>query len=169
MQKNICILKINYYVIELETRLVSKVYTITVNCAGILTLMIPPNAHTSIESLVNIGPGLAMTVGFVGTQTPAGVGIQGPGVKTPKAAAVKAAVVGLARLMQTPKGATFKNGAISMQVPIGPAAPITIDAGKTVNAPGAAPNGHEVIAPQQTPSPMILLLRIRFLALFKQS
>jgi hypothetical protein len=80
--------------------------------------------------------------------------MQGPGVKTPKAAAVKAAVVGLARLIQTPKGAMFRNGTVSMQVPIGPAAPITIDAGKNVNAPGAAPNGHEVIAPQQTPNPI---------------
>jgi hypothetical protein len=121
--------------------------------------MIPPNAHISIESLVNKGPGLAMTVGFVGIQMPAGVGMHGPGVKTPKAAAVKAAVVGLAILMQTPNGAMFKNGTVSIQVPIGPAAPITIGVGKNVNVPGAAPNGHEVIAPQQTPNPIDSLLR----------
>jgi hypothetical protein len=108
-----------------------------------------------MESLVNIGPGLAMTVGFVGIHVPAGVGMHGPGVKTPKAAAVKAAVAGFARLMQTPNGAMFKKGTASMQVPIGPADPITIGVGRNVKAPGAAPIGHIVIAPQQTPNPII--------------
>jgi hypothetical protein len=42
-----------------------------------------------------------------------------------------------------------------MHDPIGPADPKTIGAGKNVRAPGAAPNGHMVIAPQQTPNPII--------------
>jgi hypothetical protein len=119
-----------------------------------------------MESLVNIGPGLAITVGLVGIHTPAGVGMHGPGVKTPKAAAVKAAVAGLARLMQTPNGAIFRKGTVSMQVPIGPAEPITIDAGRNVAAPGATPIGHMVIAPQQTPNPIYLPTLINFLTGF---
>jgi hypothetical protein len=99
-----------------------------------------------------------MAMGLVGIQMPAGVGMHGPGVKTPKAAAVRAAVVGLARLMQTPNGAIFKNGTVSMQDPIGPPAPMTIEAGKNVSAPGAAPKGHIVIAPQQTQKPKIDLI-----------
>jgi hypothetical protein len=95
-------------------------------------------------------------VGFVGIQVPAGVGMHGPGVKTPIAAAVKAAVAGFAMLMHTPNGAIFINGIVSMHVPIGPALPSTMGDGKKTNAPGAAPNGHMVIAPQQTPHPIIV-------------
>ena len=109
---------------------------------------------------MSIGPGLAITVGFVGIQMPAGVGMQGPGVKMPKAAAVNAAVVGLARLTQTPNGAIFKKGIVSIHVPMGPAVPITIDVGKNVKAPGATPNEHMVNAPQQTPNPMPSFPRI---------
>lgn len=112
----------------------------------------------SIESLVNIGPGFAMTVGFVGIQVPAGVGMHGPGVRTPSAAAVSEAVIGFAMLMHTPKGAIFRNGMVSIQVPIGPADPITMGVGRKVSVPGAAPNGHIVSAPQQTPIPTLVLL-----------
>jgi hypothetical protein len=111
-----------------------------------------------MESLVSIGPVFAITVGFVGSQIPAGVGMHGPGVRIPKAAAVSAAVTGLAMLMHTPNGATFKNGIVSAQVPIGPALPIIRSAGKNTSVPGAAPNGHIDIAPQQTPSPILNLL-----------
>jgi hypothetical protein len=65
-------------------------------------------------------------------------------------------VTGLAKLMHTPNGLTFKNGMQSTQVPIGPAGPITIGVGKNVKAPGAAPKGHMVIAPVQTPNPIYI-------------
>jgi hypothetical protein len=82
--------------------------------------------------------------------------MHGPGVKIPKAAAVKAAVAGFARLMQTPNGAIFRNGIVSMHVPTGPAEPITIGVGRNVKTPGATPIGHMVIALQQTPNPSYL-------------
>jgi len=116
--------------------------------------MHPPKAHMSIESLFSIGPILVKTVGFIGIHVPAGVGIHGPGVSTPIAAAVNAAVAGFIRLMHTPNGAMLRNGTQSAIFPMGPAFPITMDAGRNVSTPGAAPSGHIAGAPTHTPNPI---------------
>lgn len=112
------------------------------NWAGTTIFMSPPYAHVNIVSLLSIGPILDMTLGFMGSQVPIGVGIQGPGVNIPKAAAVSAAVIGFIKLVQTPKGIILRNGTQSAMLPIGPAGPIIIDVGRKVSGAGAIPNGH---------------------------
>lgn len=79
--------------------------------------------------------------GLVGSHVPAGAGMHGPGVKTPKAAAVKAAVIGLARLLQTPNGITFKKGTKSIILPNGPHGPSNVE-GMNTRGVGATPKGH---------------------------
>jgi hypothetical protein len=93
-------------------------------------------------SLLISGPTLDNTVGLAGSHVPAGTGRHGPGVSTPNAAAVNAAVTGFAILIQTPNGIIFINGIQSIIDPIGPPFPITIDIGRKVKGVGAAPKGH---------------------------
>lgn len=89
------------------------------------------------------------TFGFPGTQGAMVIGIQGMGVKTPSAAAVAAATMGLAMLMHVPKGNTFINGLLSMMLAAGMVAR-TLFVGKTTKLDGAAPNVHFNVAPMQT-------------------
>ena len=114
----------------------------------------PPKAQVRMELLSRIGPGTDITVGATGSHIPAGVGMQAPGVSTPKAAAVCAAVIGFNMLMQTPNGAIFTNGAQSAHVASGPVGPKTIF-GRTDKTPGAAPKGQLIIAPTLTQNPML--------------
>ncbi len=114
--------------------------TIIINWAGMI-LITPPYAHVSVLLLLISGPILETTVGFSGIHVPTGTGRHGPGVSTPKAADVSAAVTGFNMLMQTPNGTMFKNGTQLIVVPIGPLLLITID-GRKVSGVGAAPKGH---------------------------
>ena len=79
-----------------------------------------------------------MTVGQPGTHATVD-GTHGPGVSTPSAAAVSAAVLGFARLMQTPKGKMFMNGLASMMLAIGLFSAIVRLIGGTTMLEGAAP------------------------------
>lgn len=98
-----------------------------------------------------------MTVGTPGVH---GVvtGTHGIGVRTPRAAAVAAATVGLDGVVHIPNGAIFTIGAKSMMVAAGIFETLTIDVGSTVNVEGATPNGHINAAPETTCWAMINLL-----------
>lgn len=111
-------------------------------CVDELICIVPPYAQIILELLFIIGPNFVITVGFAGSHVPTGTGMQGPGVKTPKAAAVKAAVIGFAKLLQTPNGIILRNGTKSMIVPIGPDGPNTIEVGRNTRGVGATPKGH---------------------------
>ena len=77
------------------------------------------------------------------------MGIHGIGVRTPKAAAVAAATIGLARLIQVPKGKIFMNGLLSMILAAGIGVKTRLT-GNTTRLEGAAPNVHFKLAPMQT-------------------
>ena len=94
----------------------------------------------------------------MGSQGPAGTGIQGMGVKTPRAAAVAAATMGFAGLLHMPKGMIFRKGIISVMVPTGMGAN-TRGMGKKFKGVGAAPMVHIAKAPVTTTCP---ILRIHF-------
>ncbi len=83
-----------------------------------------------------------MTVGAPTIQGAMVTGMQGMGVKTPKAAMVAARTMGLAILVQEAKGLMFTNGLKSMMLAMGPPAPITRLVGRTVKTEGAIPNEH---------------------------
>ena len=125
-----------------------------------LILIAPPKAHIKIELLSKTGLGVDIKFGFIGIHIPAGTGIHGPGVKTPKWDAVSAAVVGFAKLLHMTNGDIFKNGMQSMQVPSGPVGPITIF-GNTVKTPGAIPKGQLNKDPFAEQKPIISLAKFQ--------
>lgn len=82
------------------------------------------------------------------------LGIQGIGVKTPNAAAVAAATVGLDIELHMPKGSIFKIGLLSITVAIGMVV-TTLFSGRTFNIDGATPKGQLSTAPPQTQKPIL--------------
>ena len=81
------------------------------------------------------------TVGHPGAHGATVLGTHGIGVKTPRAAAVAAATVGLANELHIPKGMIFIIGLLSIIVAAG-LPHITIFIGGIVNVEGATPNEH---------------------------
>jgi len=81
-------------------------------------------------------------------------GMHGPGVSTPRAAAVSEAVAGLAMLEQTPKGMMLTIGLKSMMLAIGLPSAITRFCGVTTRGDVATPNEHCNVAPKSTGCPM---------------
>lgn len=122
-------------------------YSETLDCIDpAICITPPPNAHISFEVVSNTGIPINKTEGFIGSQVPAGVGIQFPGFNTPSDAAVLAAVIGFIKLVHNTKPETLKNGTQSVQRPtFGPVAN-TVE-GVAVNTPGAIPKGHLNITP----------------------
>ena len=78
--------------------------------------------------------------------------MHGPGVSTPSAAAVWAAVIGLARLVHSPNGKMLTNGLLSMIVATGMFSTVRFS-GRTMSVLGAMPKLHIVCAPLTTGSP----------------
>ena len=76
-------------------------------------------------------------------------GTHGMGVSTPRAAAVAATTMGLARLEHIPKVAMFTNGLLSMIVAAGRPATMVRLTGSTFRTAGAAPKLHMSWAPLQ--------------------
>lgn len=109
-----------------------------------------------MELSVKAGLPFTMTVVDPGTHVPTILGIHGIGVKTPKAAAVAEATVGLAKLLHIPKDMIFTNGLLSITVAIGCDDTFTKLVGKTVNVDGIAPKEHIKIAPLHTQKPIYL-------------
>ena len=112
-------------------------------------LITPPQLHISFDELFKVGILPNSTFGLPGIQGAMVIGIQGIGVKTPSAAAVAAATIGLAGLIHIPKGKIFINGLLSIILAAGMVA-ITRFTGKTTRLEGAAPKEHFRLAPIQT-------------------
>ena len=89
------------------------------------------------------------TVGEPGVQGAGVTGIQGMGVRPPKAAVVAAATVGLARDVHIPNEGIFTIGLLSIIVAAGVPQKVLL-VGNTLSAPGASPNGHINMAPETT-------------------
>jgi hypothetical protein len=104
-------------------------------------VIIPPQVHIVLSPILRAGLVPIITVGELGIQ---GVvtGTHGIGVRTPRAAAVAAATVGLATDEHIPNGAMFIIGAKSIIFPAGNAPQNTRFVGRTFNVDGATPNVH---------------------------
>ena len=74
-------------------------------------------------------------------------GMQGCGVRTPSAAAVAEATIGLVNVVHIPKGPTFVMGAASNIVAAGFPSASTIEFCVTFNGAGAVPKEHIRFAP----------------------
>lgn len=81
--------------------------------------MVPANEQISFDVSLSAGMLPASTVGAPGSHVPAGTGVHGIGVSTPRAAAVADATAGFAMLVHIPKGGMFTNGTVSLMVPTG--------------------------------------------------
>lgn len=85
-----------------------------------------------------------------GVQGATGVGVQAPGVSTPSAAEVWLAVIGFARLLQSPNGVMFTKGLKSTMVAAGFDSTSTRLSGNTTRLPGMIPNEQVSGAPVVT-------------------
>src|SRR6188472_2508182 len=98
----------------------------------------------------SIGAGPASAVGAPGTHGPTVTGVHVPGVSTPRAAAVWAAVIGLARLVHRPNGRMLANGFMSRMFAAGWFSTSMRFSGVTISVLGAKPKLHIVPAPLTT-------------------
>jgi hypothetical protein len=89
-------------------------------------------------------------VGTPGSHGAVVAGTHGIGVKTPNAAAVAAATVGLAKLLHMPNGGMLTIGMWSMTLAACMPPAVTRLTGSTCNDAGAAPKLHRSIAPLAT-------------------
>ena len=105
--------------------------------------------QVQVEELFNAGMLPSMTVAEPGAQGATVAGIHGMGVRTPRAAAVAAATVGLAMDMHMPKVGMFTIGLLSMILAAGAPTFVRLS-GRTVSALGAAPKLHIIIEPVVT-------------------
>ncbi|MCL7412004.1 MAG: hypothetical protein M8353_00085 [ANME-2 cluster archaeon] len=115
--------------------------------------IIPAQVHISFELSLRAGWFATSTLGEPGAQGAVVTGIQGIGVKTPRAAAVADATVGFAIEVHITKGIMFNIGTLSIIVAIGVLV-VTILTGRTVIELGAVPKLHFSIAPLHTREPM---------------
>jgi hypothetical protein len=106
--------------------------------------------HISTDESSRVGNPPFITVAAPGVQGATVAGMQGMGVKTPKAAAVAAATMGFEGVIHTPKGMIFTSGAKSMMVAAGIPDVITVGSDVTFRGLGATPNGHMSRAPVHT-------------------
>lgn len=108
----------------------------------------PAKAHMHVEPETRAGSPPIRVVGERGIQG-VSAGTHGIGVKTPKAAAVAVATVGLARLVHMPKVGML-TGATQEMVAAGLLSISTFEAGSTSREAGAMPNEQITIAPMFT-------------------
>ena len=100
-----------------------------------------------------------MTVAAPGAHGAGVTGMQGMGVRTPRAAAVAAATMGLAIDWHMPNGGMFIIGALAVMLAAGVPV-ITQVVGRTTSVEGAAPKLHDILALIQTCS--AIKYRLRF-------
>lgn len=121
----------------------------TVVCPGTKTWITPPQLHINLDEFCKPGIPPTITVGAPGAQGAAVAGMQGIGVKTPRAAAVAAATIGFAGQLHMPNGMMLTMGLLSMMFAAG--VPVmTRLAGNTMSALGATPKLHWRLAPMAT-------------------
>ena len=119
-----------------------------VNCPGVMNPMVPPQMQISFDELLRAGAPVSNTVGAPGIHGAGVAGTQGIGVRTPNAAAVAVATVGLARLVHMPKGMMFIIGTWSRMLA---ATMLLVSTGFGVGTSelGASPIVQFIIAPMQ--------------------
>ena len=110
-------------------------------------MITPPHMQAQVEVLSNAGIPPSITVAAPGAQGATVFGTHGMGVKTPRAAAVADATVGLASDMQTPKVGIFTIGLLSIMFAAG-APTMVLLVGSTLSALGAAPKLHIIMHPE---------------------
>jgi hypothetical protein len=121
-------------------------------------LIMPPHVHMQVLSLSRIGILESIILGFTGIQGDNVIGMQGIGVKTPKAAAVAAATIGFEGDEQVPKGRMFSMGTLAVILAPGPLTESSRVMGSTISFPGAAPKAHFTIPSAFTCIPIIFPL-----------
>jgi len=109
----------------------------------------PPQVHMQVQVLLSAGMPPIIQVAEPGVHGVVVTGMQGIGVKTPRAAAVADATAGLAIDMHIPKVGMFVIGIKSMMLAAGAVA-LTLFTGSTLSAEGAIPNEHIMTAPAVT-------------------
>jgi hypothetical protein len=116
---------------------------------ALVIVMTPAQLHMHWLVLFRAGMPPIMTVGDPGVQ---GVvtGTQGIGVRTPSAAVVAAATVGLANELHIPNGGMFTIGLKSMMFAAGGPSAFVRFTGNTIRLAGDAPKLHAIIAPMFT-------------------
>lgn len=113
-------------------------------------MITPPQAHISCDLESKAGTWPKVAVGQPGAHGARVIGMQGMGVKTPIAAAVAAATVGLAGEVHIPNGVMLAIAWKSMMVAAGCLLVLTRLVGSTISAAGASPKVHCNEAPLQT-------------------
>ena len=109
-----------------------------------------------IDPMARAGLPWIIVNGAIGVHGATTVGVQVPGVSTPNAADVWAAVIGLSRLVQSANGGMLTAIAVSMIVAAGRPSIRTVP-GITFNVLGASPNEHCIMAPWSAGSGMAYL------------
>ena len=104
--------------------------------------MTPPQEHMHLDGPVNAGIPPTIVCGAPGNQGPVVTGMHGIGVRTPRAAAVAAATVGLDGVVHIPNGGMFTIGAMSFVVATGLPSTSTRLVGITTSVDGAMPKLH---------------------------
>src|SRR5213594_2816601 len=102
-----------------------------------------------MDVLLRAGMPPSRKVGEPGVHGAGITGTQGMGVKTPRAAAVAEATVGLAIDMHMAKGGILTIGILSMMFAAGAPAMVLL-VGSTENTDGAMPNVQVIMAPALT-------------------
>ncbi len=119
----------------------------TVNCPGDIIFITPPHIHIHLSPIFKAGKFPHKTFGDEGIHGLTVIGIQGIGVKTPKAAVVAAKTVGFARLVHIAKGEILIIGANPIIFPIGRFDAKTLSIGKNLTGIGDIPKEHTHIPP----------------------
>jgi hypothetical protein len=99
------------------------------------------------EPAVNAGVPPMSVLAAPGTQGAVIVGTHGIGVRTPSAALVAAATVGLARLEHIPNGGMFTPVIVLVMTAAGRPSIVTRGVGRALSVDGASPKVHCNIAP----------------------
>jgi hypothetical protein len=122
----------------------------TVACPALEIVITPPHMQLSVQTLVKAGIPPTITVAEPGDQGATVLGMQGIGVRTPEAAVVAEATVGLANELHMTKGITLTMGILSIMLAAGTLLAFTRFAGKKTKEPGPAPKEQAAIAPVTT-------------------
>jgi hypothetical protein len=114
-----------------------------------VTWMTPPHVQLQVEPWVSAGIPPSRVFDAPGDHG-AVTGTHGIGVKTPNAAAVAEATVGLVSVVHIPNGGMLTIGALSAMFAPGTPSIMTRETGRTLSVLGAIPKEHINMAPVAT-------------------
>ena len=126
--------------------------SIVVSPAFVISIT-PAQLHITLELLLRAGWPATITVGEPGAHGAAMTGMQGMGVKTPKAAAVADATDGFAIEVHIAKGMIFSIGTLSIMLAMRVVV-LTLFIGRNVKELGAVPKLHLIITLVHTIRPI---------------